>query len=164
MSSLKQNNNKPPVEDSDVSGTQEYITVMIANQLFGLPILEVQDVFMPETITSVPLSSFEIEGVLNLRGRIVTAINMRRRLGVSEDSENSEIMAVGIEYKSESYGLIIDDVGEVLNLNMKEFEANPVNLDPKWAQVSAGVFRMEKQLLVILDVKKVLDVLHLQAA
>jgi purine-binding chemotaxis protein CheW len=151
-------------QPSATTGTQEYITVMIANQLFGLPILEVQDVFMPETITSVPLSSFEIEGVLNLRGRIVTAINMRSRLGVTEKSDSEEIMAVGIEYKSESYGLIIDDVGEVLNLDMKNFEANPVNLDPKWAQVSAGVFRMEKELLVILDVNKVLDILHLQAA
>lgn len=164
MSTIKQNNDKPTQNASTTSGSQEYITVMIANQLFGLPILEVQDVFTPETITSVPLSAFEIEGVLNLRGRIVTAINMRRRLGVTEKSTSEVIMAVGIEYKSESYGLIIDDVGEVLNLNMKEFEPNPVNLDPKWAQVSAGVFRMEKALLVILDVKKVLDVLHLQAA
>ena len=146
------------------NGSEEYITVVIAGQLFGLPILEVQDVFMPETITSVPLSAKEIEGVLNLRGRIVTAINMRRRLGVKEAKAGQEIMAVGIEYKEESYGLIIDDVGEVLKLDMKNFEANPSNLDPKWASVSAGVFRLEKELLVVLDVVKVLDIIQSQAA
>lgn len=144
--------------------SQEYITVVIANQLFGLPILEVQDVFMPEKITSVPLAAFEIEGVLNLRGRIVTAINMRRRLGLPALENVDEIMAVGIEYNSESYGLIIDDVGEVMKLDKKNFESNPTNLDPKWAQVSAGVFRLEKELLVVLDVTKVLNIVDLQAA
>ena len=148
----------------DENGTQEYITVVIANQLFGVPILEVQDVFMPEKITSVPLSATEIEGVLNLRGRIVTAINMRKRLGLEVLKDNDEIIAVGIEYNSESYGLIIDDVGEVLKLDKKNFESNPTNLDPKWAQVSAGIFRLEKELLVVLDVNKVLDILQSQAA
>ncbi|MBL1242358.1 MAG: chemotaxis protein CheW [OCS116 cluster bacterium] len=152
------------IDETSNNGSEEYITVVIAGQLFGLPILEVQDVFMPETITSVPLAAYEIEGVLNLRGRIVTAINMRRRLGVTESVDSQEIMAVGIEYKEESYGLIIDDVGEVLKLDMKNFEANPSNLDPKWAAVSAGVFRLEKELLVVLDVVKVLDIIQSQAA
>ncbi|PCI85653.1 MAG: chemotaxis protein CheW [Hyphomicrobiales bacterium] len=151
-------------DEANDNGAEEYITVVIAGQLFGLPILEVQDVFMPETITSVPLAANEIEGVLNLRGRIVTAINMRRRLGVEAAKQGQEIMAVGIEYKEESYGLIIDDVGEVLKLDMKNFEVNPTNLDPKWADVSAGVFRLEKELLVVLDVVKVLDIIHSQAA
>lgn len=152
------------IDETSNNGSEEYITVVIAGQLFGLPILEVQDVFMPETITSVPLAAYEIEGVLNLRGRIVTAINMRRRLGVEVAKKGQEIMAVGIEYKEESYGLIIDDVGEVLKLDMKNFESNPSNLDPKWAAVSAGVFRLEKELLVVLDVVKVLDIIQSQAA
>ncbi len=146
------------------STSQEYITVVIANQLFGLPILEVQDVFIPEKITSVPLAAPEVEGVLNLRGRIVTAINMRKRLGLNKLENNDEIMAVGIEYNSESYGLIIDDVGEVMKLEKKNFESNPTNLDPKWAEISGGVFRLEKELLVVLDVTKVLDIIQSQAA
>ena len=71
-------NNTPGMTD-DVT---EYVTVMIGSQLFGLPISRVQDVFMPEKVTRVPLSVPEIAGVLNLRGRIVTAIDMRRRLGL----------------------------------------------------------------------------------
>ena len=65
-----------------IEGTfAEYVTAFIGGQLFGLPISRVQDVFMPERLTRVPLSSAEIAGVLNLRGRIVTVVDMRARSG-----------------------------------------------------------------------------------
>jgi purine-binding chemotaxis protein CheW len=135
----------------------EYVTVMIGDQLFGLPISRVQDVFMPDRLTRVPLASPEIAGVLNLRGRIVTAIDMRRRLGLPPRSDGRPPMAVGIELKGESYGLLIDTVGEVLKLADGTREPNPVNLDQHLARVSAGVHRLEGQLLVILDVDRVLE-------
>ena len=102
-------------EEAQESATVEYVTVLIGEQLFGLPINRVQDVFMPETITQVPLSPPEIAGVLNLRGRIVTVIDMRRRLRLPRAEDAGQPMAVGIEYKGESYGLLIDQVGEVLD-------------------------------------------------
>ena len=135
----------------------EYVTVMIDSQLFGLPISRVQDVFMPERLTRVPLASSEIAGVLNLRGRIVTAIDLRRRLGLPPRSSGRPPMAVGIELRGESYGLLIDAVGEVMKLADNTQEANPVNLDSKLAAVSAGVHRLDGQLLVILNVDRVLD-------
>src|SRR4051794_31747098 len=91
----------------------EYVTVTIGDQLFGLPISRVQDVFMPERLTRVPLAPPEIAGVLNLRGRIVTAIDMRSRLGLPRRQGTGPTMAVGIECNGESYGLLIDAVGEV---------------------------------------------------
>jgi purine-binding chemotaxis protein CheW len=136
--------------------SEEYITVMIADQLFGLPILEVQDVFMPEAVTEVPLASQDVAGVLNLRGRIVTAIDMRRRLGLPELSDDSSCMAIGIESNGESYGLIIDKVGEVHRLSAETFEVNPANLDPRWLAISAGVHRLDGSLMVVIDVEKVL--------
>ena len=69
---------------------QDYVTVRIDGQLFGLPILQVQDVFTPDAITMVPLAPNEIAGVLNLRGRIVTAIDMRLRLGLQVRADGSE--------------------------------------------------------------------------
>ena len=135
----------------------EYVTVLIGDQLFGLPISRVQDVFMPDRLTRVPLSSPEIAGVLNLRGRIVTAIDMRRRLGMQPRTAGRPPMAVGIELKGESYGLLIDTVGEVLKLADGTRESNPVNLDQHLARVSAGVHRLEGQLMVILDVDRVLE-------
>src|ERR1700754_4954396 len=86
----------------------EYVTVLIGDQLFGLPISRVQDVFMPDRMTRVPLAAPEIAGVLNLRGRIVTAVDMRCRLGVPKNDSGKPPMAVGIEYRGESYGLLID--------------------------------------------------------
>ncbi|MBK5957972.1 chemotaxis protein CheW [Rhodoplanes elegans] len=135
----------------------EYVTVMLGEQLFGLPISRVQDVFMLERLTRVPLSQPEIAGVLNLRGRIVTAIDMRRRLGLPKRNDGKKPMAIGIESKGESYGLLIDSVGEVLKLDETAREPNPVNLDARLARVSAGVHRLEGQLLVVLDVDRVLD-------
>jgi purine-binding chemotaxis protein CheW len=149
----KQNN----VTDENMT---EYVTVLLGGQLFGLPISRVQDVFMPERLTRVPLARPEIAGVLNLRGRIVTAIDMRCRLGLPKHEKIGPPMAVGIEFKGESYGLLIDTVGEVLKLADNTREANPVNLDSRLAQVSAGVHRLDGQLLVILDVDRVLDMGH----
>jgi len=94
----------------------EYVTTMIGGQLFGLPISRVQEVFMPERLTRVPLAGADVEGVLNLRGRIVTAINMRSRLGLPKREDDRPSMAVGVDLRGESYGLLIDSIGEVLKL------------------------------------------------
>jgi purine-binding chemotaxis protein CheW len=135
----------------------EYVTAMIGGQLFGLPIGRVQDVFMPERLTYVPLAGPEIAGVLNLRGRIVTAIDMRRRLGLPPRGDAGPKMAIGVDLGAESYGLLIDSVGEVLKLGDDTREPNPVNLDARLAGVSGGVHRLDGQLMVILDVDRVLD-------
>lgn len=148
------------VESNDNSAsldTDQYVTILISGQLFGLPIERVQDVFMPTGMTRVPLSRKEVAGVLNLRGRIVTAIDMRHRLSLPKgNGDDDEKMAVGIEYKGESYGLIIDNVGEVMQLTRNSLEATPSNLDQRWVEIAAGVHRLDGQLLVVLDVDKVL--------
>ena len=132
--------------------TTEFVTVHIGEQLFGLPINRVHDVFLPESITLVPLAPRDVAGVLNLRGRIVTAIDMRGRLGMPPRDAEETPMAVGIEYGGESFGLLIDSVGEVLRLSTAELESNP-----RWARVSAGVYRLEGRLMVILNVDRVLS-------
>lgn len=150
-------------DDSNVTGdhsgdTIEYVTVMIANQLFGVPIKRVEDVFFPKSMTPVPLAPVEIAGILNLRGRIVTAICLRRRLGLPDrDGASAQPMAVGVEHKGESYGLIIDEVGEVLRLEIDSLEACPGNLDKRWRSVATGVHKLEGKLLVVLDVERVLE-------
>ena len=136
----------------------EYVTTMIGGQLFGLPIARVQDVFMPERLTRVPLASRDVAGVLNLRGRIVTAIDMRARLGLPKAESERPPMAVGVDLRGESYGLLIDSIGEVLKLPDDSREVNPVNLDPRMAKMSAGVHRLDGQLMVVLDVDRVLEI------
>ena len=136
----------------------EYVTATVGGQLFGLPISRVQDVFAPDRLTRVPLAPPEIAGLLNLRGRIVTAIDLRLRFGLDAFAGDAPRMALGVEWKGESYGLLIDAVGEVLKLQTSDREDNPVNLDPGLARVSAGVHRLEGKLLVVLDVDRVLDI------
>jgi purine-binding chemotaxis protein CheW len=136
----------------------EYVTATVGGQLFGLPISRVQDVFAPDRLTRVPLAPPEIAGLLNLRGRIVTAIDLRLRFGLDALAGDAPRMAVGVEWKGESYGLLIDAIGEVLKLQTSDREDNPVNLDPGLARVSAGVHRLDGKLLVVLDVDRVLDI------
>ena len=143
---------------NDTVDFSEYVTFTTADQLFGLPIGRVQDVFKPVRMTRVPLAGSEIAGVLNLRGRIVTAIDMRNRLDMQKREGGEPSMAIGIEVKGESFGLLVDAVGEVLKLADGEREPNPVNLDRKLAVFSAGVYRLDGQLLVVLDIDRVLDV------
>jgi purine-binding chemotaxis protein CheW len=141
-------------ENADLT---EYVTFTLDGQIFGLPIGRVQEVFRPARITRVPLAAAQIAGVLNLRGRIVTAIDMRSRLDLPPRGRAETAMAIGIESGSESFGLLVDALGEVLKLSDAEREANPVNLDRKLARISAGVFRLDGQLLVVLDIDRVLD-------
>src|SRR2546429_5614284 len=98
--------------ESIEGGVAEYVTAVIGGQLFGLPISRGQDVFMPERLTRVPLSSAEIAGVLNLRGRIVTVVNMRARLGLPKNDGGKPPMAGGVELPGESYGPLLDPIGE----------------------------------------------------
>ncbi len=144
------------VEES-MEDRQEFVTVKIAGQLFGIPVHLVHDVFVPQSITKVPLAGEEIGGVLNLRGRIVTAIDVGNCLGLPPREEDAKQMAVCIEKSGESYGLVIDSVGEVLRMKAEEFERNPANLDKRWRAVSKGVYRLEGELLIILDVDQILD-------
>ena len=142
---------------NDITKLTDYVTFTTAGQMFGLPIACVQDVFKPTRITPVPLAVAEIAGVLNLRGRMVTVIDLRRRLGMDVRDDGRAPMVIGIEAGGESFGLLIDAVGEVLKLPDGEREGNPINLDRKLAGVSAGVFRLDGSLLVILDIDRVLD-------
>ena len=94
--------------------------------------------------------------MLNLRGRIVTAIDLRNRLGLEPLEGDKQSMSVVVEHKEEPYSLQIDSVGEVLSLDDQLFERNPVTLDPRWREVSRGIYRLEGELLPILDVDKLL--------
>ncbi|GBD48285.1 chemotaxis protein CheW [Methylopila sp. Yamaguchi] len=134
-----------------------YVTVSIADQIFGIEIGRVREVFTLEKLTTVPLSPPEVAGVLNLRGRIVTAIDMRTRLGLPPCADLSKAMAVGIEHKGEALALIVDRVGDVMPLAEAKRETKPVTLDPRWASVAEGVHRLDGGLLLILDVDHALE-------
>ena len=139
------------------AGTREFVTVRLAGQLLGIPVEGVHDVLSTQKITRIPLAPAWVAGVLNLRGRIVTAINLRERLGFKEPAEASKHMSVVVDHHGESYSLQIDAVGEVLALDTSQIEKNPVTLDQRWREVSLGIHRLDGELLVIVNVERLLD-------
>ncbi|MBI5120159.1 MAG: chemotaxis protein CheW [Rhodospirillales bacterium] len=138
--------------------TQDYVTMFIDGQMFGIPVLTVQDVLGPQKVTRIPLAPREVAGSLNLRGRIVTAIDVRRRLNLKDrEGQTKPGMSVVVDMNGELYSLLIDSVGEVLSLRSAAFERNPPTLDPLWREFSAGIYRLDGKLLVVLDVGRLLD-------
>ncbi|WP_262299124.1 chemotaxis protein CheW [Microvirga sesbaniae] len=138
------------------SKQMEFVTVTVAGQLLGLPISRVHDVFVVSEMTTVPLAPGEIAGLLNLRGRVVTAVSLRRRLGLGDSTSVERRMAVGLENHGEAYGLLVDEVGEVLKLDPDEMQPNPVHMDRGWVGLSQGVHQLHDKLLIVLDVDAVL--------
>ncbi len=143
---------------------RQYVSITIDGQMFGIPVLIVHDVLGPQRITRIPLAPAEVAGSLNLRGRIVTAIDVRLRLGLTKRPATIDGMSVVVEHSGEFYSLMVDGVGEVLTLSSAEFERNPATLDPRWRDISLGIYRLQDQLLVILDVNRLLDFTRNEAA
>lgn len=145
------------VEEKLVSdrAEEQLVTMTVDGQHFGLSILSVQDIVETHTITQVPLAPSAISGVMNLRGRIVTVINLRRILGKTDDSESR--MGVTVEYKGDLYTILVDQIGEVRLLDQGDFEAVPTTLDPILKQLCTGIYRMDEELLAVLDVDQILD-------
>lgn len=145
-----------PSVDSYEDG-REFLTFTIAGQLFGIPVLAVQDVLASYRINPIPLAPSDVAGSLNLRGRVVTAIDVRRRFGLSPQEEGSHMMSIVVEHGHDLYSLMVDAVGEVLALDRNAYEPNPPTLDSHFRDYSNGIFRLDKELLVVLDVDRLLD-------
>lgn len=147
-----------------LGGHQDFVTMTIADQLFGIPVLQVQDVLGHQRITRIPLAPPEVAGSLNLRGRIVTAIDVRLRLGLPARPKDKPVMSIVVDLRGELYSLMVDNVGEVLSLSTDDFERNPATLDPRWREVSTGIYRLNNTLMVVLEVSRLLNFANLEAA
>lgn len=137
---------------------QQFVTLTVAGQLCGIPVLSVRDVLADQAIARIPLAPAEIAGSLNLRGRIVTAIDLRRRLRLKPAEPGAARMSVVTERGGELYALLVDQVAEVMSLPASAFEAVPPTLPAEWAEHSRGVYRLEGRLLVVLDVPRLLAI------
>lgn len=151
--------NSAEKETVSAGRSKEFLTAMVAGQWFGIPVLQVQDVLREQKVTRVPLAPQEVAGVLNLRGHIVTAINLRHKLGMPSAPAGMKTMYIVVEHKGELYSLIVDSVGEVLSLPDRDFENTPATLEASWRALALGIYRLKDQLLVILDVPGMLEAL-----
>jgi purine-binding chemotaxis protein CheW len=143
---------------------ERLLSVTLAGQEFGIPVTQVRDVLGPQRTTVVPLAPRGVAGLLNLRGRIVTVIDMRALLGLAESTADTRMMQVVVEQGEESFSLRVDGVGDVLELPAETFERTLATLDPVWREIAAGIYRLPGRLLVGLDLARVLDFKHRTAA
>jgi len=145
-------------------GVQGLVSVRVGDQTFGAPVLSVQDVIAPVRIDRVPRAPAEVAGSLNLRGRIVTAIDMRRRLGMTPREADQPHMCVIVESAGELYALQVDDVGDVLWLDLAAQEPQPITLASEWRALCAGLYRLDDDLMLVLDIAAVLALPALSGA
>ena len=138
---------------------QDFVTFFVGDQMFGIPVLHVQDILTPDSIASIPLAPPEVRGSINLRGRIVTVIDVRVRLGMeTRKPRPTENMGVTVEQDHELYTLLVDRIGDVVAMSNDLFEKNPGTLAPMWREFSEGVYRLEDNLMVILDIERLLNI------
>jgi len=141
------------VEEADL-----VLTFSVGDQPCGVPVLSVRDVLGPQTITRIPLAPGEIEGAMNLRGRIVTAVDLRRRLALPRRPDGTQPMSIVVEHGGELYAMLADQVGEVVPLSAADRAPNPPTLDHLWREVSRGVHQRDGQLLILLEVDRLLAI------
>lgn len=140
----------------DTPQVQGLVSIRVGEETFGVPVLCVQDVIAPVRIDVVPLAPAEVAGSLNLRGRIVTAIDIRTRLGLPRRDADAPHMSVIVDRSGELYALQVDDVGDVLWLADADLEPAPISLTPEWRAVCDGLYRLEDRLMLVLNVERFL--------
>ena len=133
-----------------------FVTLIVERQLCGVPVLSVRDVLGEQVITRIPLAPVEVAGSLNLRGRIVTAVDLRRRLRLPPAPPGTPRMSVVTEQGGELYALLVDQVREVMSLKSSQFERTPPTLPGAWAAYADGIYRLASGLMVVLDVGRLL--------
>ncbi len=133
----------------------QYVSLTIDGVLFGISVDHIEDVIFTPNMTYVPLAEPMICGLLNLRGRIVTALDFGMVLNVSAIANAKRAMSIIVEIEGSLYSLLVDSVGEVMTLTPSLLEKNPSNVEEQWRQYSLGVFYFGEKLLIVLDEKKI---------
>jgi len=145
------------VSQSSVACEQlEYVTFRLADQWLGIPVLVVQEVLVAMRIARVPLAPDAIAGFLNLRGQIVTAVDLRTTLRLASRDADAGVMNVVVRHESELFAFMVDEVGDVVTVATDTIEPAPATLDRRWRAACTGIVRLERGLLLVMNVHEVL--------
>ena len=138
-----------------------YATFYVGNFFFGIPIAVGVEVTRGQEITPVPLGPKEVAGFFNLRGQIVTAINMRTRLGLPEDPNGSDSLSIFFQDQDHLFALLVDRVGDFTEVDSDTFEETPTNLDANARELIVCVHKLSDKLLLVLDTNKIVAGINL---
>ncbi len=141
-------------EATDIKG-HLYSTFWVGNTYFGVDATGVQEILRAQPLTRVPLASAEVEGLLNLRGQVVTAIDLRRRLGMEPRESADEALNLVALTAQGPVSFLVDEIGDVLDADPSQLEPPPETIGEPTRGLVAGVHKLEDQLLLILDVARV---------
>ena len=136
---------------------KQFCTFYLDKYCFGVNVLEVQEVFRYQEITSVPLAPEVITGMINLRGQIITAINLRLRLGMEARLENKAPMNIVVRTNDDVVNLLVDRIGDVMEISENLYEEAPDTIQGAMRELVTGVYKLEDRLLLILDTRKVVQ-------
>jgi purine-binding chemotaxis protein CheW len=137
-----------------VAKTQQFCTFFLKSQFFGVPVQKVQEVIRYQEMTRVPLVPQVIRGLINLRGQIVMAVDLRRRLGMEDRSESELPMNVVIRTDEGAVSFLVDEIGDVLEVDEDCLERPPETLQGRARELVRGVYKLDKRLMHVLDAEK----------
>ena len=156
IESVNTTQDQTPRELAQSSG--QFATFFVADLFFGVDVLRVQEVLCFQHMTCVPQAPEVVEGLINLRGQIVTAIDMRRRLGLPVRPEGESPMNMVVRTTDGAVSLLVDEIGDVLDVDSATYEKPPENLDRQAREIIRGVYKMQDRLLLVLDTERTVDV------
>lgn len=139
-----------------INTRSQSVSVVVAGQSWGIPIAAVREVLGPQGITPVPLAPPAVAGSLNLRGRIVTVLDLRVALGLGPTESPERATEVVVEHGGDLYSLLIDEIGDAMDLSAGTIEAPPQTMDPRWRALATGIVKLEGRLLLTLDLERLL--------
>ena len=141
----------------EMSGNRHYATFSVGNLFFGIEVLKVQEVLRYLEMTSVPLAPGAIEGLINLRGQIVTAVDMRRRLGLEKRAAGEMPMNMVVRSDDGAVSLLVDEIGDVLEVGADSYEPVPESVPPQQRELIRGLYKLDGRMLLVLDTERVFE-------
>ncbi len=135
---------------------RQFSTFEVGGILLGVEVVKVQEVIRYQEMTEVPLAPAVIEGLINLRGQIVTALDTRRCLGMGATTRENPPMNIVIRVEDGIFSLLVDEIGDVLELPAEAYAATPDNMPAEQRELIDGVYRVEDRLMLVLDTQCVL--------
>ena len=137
--------------------TKQFCTFHLENHCFGVPVEQVQEVIRYLEMTPVPLASDVVRGLINLRGQIVTAIDLRRRLGMADRAAGQLPMNIVVRTDDGGVSLLVDDIGDVVEVDQDSYERPPRNMLAQQKELVQGVYKLEGCLLLVLNTEQALQ-------
>ena len=141
-----------------MADVKQFATFYLDKLLFGVEVEKVQEVIRYQEMTRVPLAHAVVRGLINLRGQIVTALDLRRRLDLAERASDRLPMNVVVRTGEEAVSLLVDEIGDVLEVDDATFEAPPETLQGVGRELIRGAYKLKDRLLLVLDTEKTVTI------